>query len=125
MRSARTASNSAISSFYKSEQWIKFCTDENNDYGGFELAATLHRIRQLVDGGVKGEGEDEKEKSGEYWDWDEDQNNIVPLWRVEFTLTVFNQDKCRFDCGIKPCTLLVNVVSLLILYQYLSTTHQV
>jgi len=77
LRSARTASNSAISSFYKSEQWINFCTNENNDYGGFELAATLHRIRQLVDGGVGGEDKgDEKEKSGDYWNWNEDQNNL-------------------------------------------------
>ena len=77
LRSAQTASNSAISSFYKSEQWIKFCTNENNDYGGFELAATLHRIRQLVDGGVGDKGEEEKEEErGDYWNWDEDKNNL-------------------------------------------------
>ena len=42
------------------------------------MAATLHRIRQLVDGGVGDKGEDEKEeeKRGDYWNWNEDQNNL-------------------------------------------------
>ena len=34
------------------------------------MAATLHKIRQLVDGG----GGEREDKSGEYWNWNEDQN---------------------------------------------------
>mmetsp|Transcript_7123 Transcript_7123/g.16190 ORF Transcript_7123/g.16190 Transcript_7123/m.16190 type:complete len:711 (+) Transcript_7123:178-2310(+) len=53
--SARTASNSAISSFYRSSLWINI--RGRNGYDNVDIATVLFSVRQLVDGGVGDENE--------------------------------------------------------------------
>ncbi|KAL7538067.1 hypothetical protein ACHAXR_010157 [Thalassiosira sp. AJA248-18] len=60
LRSARIASNSAISSFYGSTIWNIFCG--GNKEGDLEIATLLFRVRELVDGG----GRDGNEHRNEY-----------------------------------------------------------
>lgn len=49
LRAARIASNSAISSFYRSEIWRAFRVGRDAD--DFDIAAKLFQVRVLVDGG--------------------------------------------------------------------------
>eukprot|EP00578_Thalassiosira_sp_NH16_P006022 CAMPEP_0181137074 /NCGR_PEP_ID=MMETSP1071-20121207/33517_1 /TAXON_ID=35127 /ORGANISM="Thalassiosira sp., Strain NH16" /LENGTH=705 /DNA_ID=CAMNT_0023223815 /DNA_START=158 /DNA_END=2278 /DNA_ORIENTATION=- len=55
LQSARTASNSAISHFYKSNLWSEFCS--RNEKANLDIATMLFGVRQLVDKGSGDENE--------------------------------------------------------------------
>lgn len=56
LRSARTASNSAMSSFYKSPAWCNARARKDEEIN-LEIAAMLYGVRQLVDGGMDDEND--------------------------------------------------------------------
>ena len=56
LRSARTSSNSAMSSFYKSPVWCNARARKDEEIN-LEIAAMLYRVRQLVDGGMEDEND--------------------------------------------------------------------
>jgi hypothetical protein len=56
LRSARTASNSAISSFYKSPLW-HYAHAKSDEMINLEIASMLQEVRHLVDGGVEDEND--------------------------------------------------------------------
>ncbi len=56
LRTARTASNSAISSFYNSPVWCNACARKDDEIN-LEIASMLYGVRQLVDGGMEDEND--------------------------------------------------------------------
>ena len=56
LRSARTSSNSAMSSFYKSPVWCNARARKDEEIN-LEIAAMLYGVRQLVDGGMEDEND--------------------------------------------------------------------
>ena len=56
LRSARTASNSAMASFYKSPLWHAACARKDDEIKT-DIAAMLHGVRQQVDGAVEDEND--------------------------------------------------------------------
>ncbi|KAL9184179.1 hypothetical protein ACHAXT_002265 [Thalassiosira profunda] len=57
LRAARVASNSAISSFYSSAIWRRYCGENCEGDNNVEIASMLFEVRELVDGGMGDEGE--------------------------------------------------------------------